>query len=71
MATANSIFIQIDNERIELTGSDKEEFLAERKATHDAFLATKNAQIEKEQARDSALAKLAALGLTEEEIAAL
>jgi hypothetical protein len=71
MATANSIFIQIDNERIELTGSDKEEFLLERQANHQAFLASKSAQIEKEEARVSALAKLAALGLTEEEIAAL
>jgi len=71
MATTNSIFIQIDNERIELTGSDKEDFLAERKATHDAFLATKNEQVEKEQSKASALAKLAALGLTDEEIAAL
>jgi hypothetical protein len=71
MATTNSIFIQIDNERIELTGSDKEEFLAERKATHDAFLASRNTQLEKQASRDSALAKLAALGLTEEEIGAL
>lgn len=71
MAITNSIFIQIDNERIELTGSDKEAFLAERKETHDAFLASKNARVEKELARTSALAKLAALGLTEEEIGAL
>ena len=66
-----SIFIGDGNKRIELTGADKEAFLAERKLSHDSFLASKNAQIEKEQARASALAKLAALGLTEEEIAAL
>lgn len=66
-----SIFIGDGNEKIELTGADKETFLAQRKATHDAFLANRNFQIEKQQARASALAKLAALGLTEAEIAAL
>ena len=66
-----SIFIGDGNERIELTGADKQAFLAQRKATHDAFLSSRNAQIQREQARASALAKLAALGLTEEEIAAL
>ena len=66
-----AIFVGHGSEKIELTGSNKEAFLAERKEIHDAFLASKNLKIQKEQARASALAKLAALGLTEEEIAAL
>jgi hypothetical protein len=69
--TTEKIFIGIDNERIELTGSEKEEFLVQRQEAHDAFLARENARLEKQAARESALAKLATLGLTEEEIAAL
>jgi hypothetical protein len=42
--------------------------IAERKAAHTEFL---EAQEAKEASRQSALAKLAALGLTEAEIAAL
>jgi DNA-binding NarL/FixJ family response regulator len=39
--------------------------------TQEEQALVKNAQLEKQAARESALAKLAALGLTEEEIAAL
>jgi DNA-binding NarL/FixJ family response regulator len=69
--TTEKILVGINDEIIELTGADKEAFLAERQVSHEASLAFKNAQLEKQQARQSALAKLAALGLTEEEIAAL
>jgi predicted amidohydrolase YtcJ len=65
------IYIQIDNEKIEATGVLLEQILeSQREAT-----AIKNERDAQEQlraaARQSALAKLAALGLTEEEIAAL
>jgi hypothetical protein len=69
--TTEQIFIGIGNERIELTGAEKEAFLAERKKRQDEEALIKNEQIARMAARQSALAKLAALGLTEDEIAAL
>ena len=71
MATAEKIYVGIDNERVELTGANLTAFKAQR--TKDQAEATK-AQAAAEArvaARESALAKLAALGLTEQEIAAL
>ena len=62
--TTEKIFIQIGNERIELTGADKEEFLADRKARADY-----QAQIEVE-AEAKAQAKavlLERLGITVDE----
>ena len=71
MATTSKTLIQEGDQVIELTGADLTEFKAQR--TQDAkSAATKQAEAEaKIAARDSALAKLAALGLTNEEIAAL
>lgn len=69
--TTEKIFIGIDNEKIELTGAEKEEFLLEREKAQEEQNLVKNAQLERQAARQSALAKLAALGLTDEEIAAL
>ena len=69
MATTNKIFIQIDNERIELTGEAKESFLADRQATEDARLLLEAKESERKQLRIDAITKLvAASGLTEEEI---
>jgi len=71
MATTEKVYIGIDNERVELTGADLTAFKAQRaldKAAHDALKAEADA---KAAARESALAKLADLGLTEAEIAAL
>ena len=71
MATAEKIYVGIDNERVELTGADLTAFKAQR--TKDAAEA-KAAQDEidaKVAARASALAKLATLGLTADEIASL
>jgi hypothetical protein len=65
------VFIGIDDQVIELTGADKEAFLADRKAIADAQAAFLSEQTAKAAARESALAKLADLGLTAEEIAAL
>jgi hypothetical protein len=71
MGTANSIFIQIDNERIELVGSEKEAFLLDFNLRKQEAQAELEAKILKDSIRASALAKLAALGLTEAEIATL
>jgi hypothetical protein len=72
MSESNIKFIvQNGEETIELTGESKNEALADRKKIHDDFLAELEAQKAKSELRESALAKLAALGLTEAEIAAL
>ena len=71
MATVEKIYVGIDSERVELTGADLTAFKAQR--TKDAAEA-KAMQAEMDArvaARQSALAKLAALGLSAEEIAAL
>jgi len=65
------ITIQIDNEVIELTGDDLTAFKAQRtkdQAEANARQAEADAKV---AARESALAKLADLGLTADEIAAL
>ena len=63
------IFIGIDDEVIELTGADKEAFLADREATEQARLLLETEQLAKQTARASAITKLAEIaGLTEEEI---
>ena len=66
------IFIQIDDERIELTGEAKEQFLAERKAEQDAQALLETEYEAKKQLRIDAITKLgAASGLTEDEINAI
>jgi hypothetical protein len=70
MAT-EKIFIGIDDERIELTGDELTAFKADRAAIQADIAAQKAEAEAKEAARESALAKLAELGLTAEEIAAL
>jgi hypothetical protein len=72
MATTNKIFIQIDDERIELTGEAKEIFLAERKAEADAKALLEAEYKAKQDARDSAIKKLGEIaGLTKEELDAI
>jgi hypothetical protein len=72
MAT-EKIFIGIDNDKIELTGADKETFLAQREADQAEALLLKTEYKAKQKARaDSHLTKLAEVaGLTEEEINAI
>ena len=65
------VFIQVGQEVIELTGEAKETFEADRLQAHNLFLQSASEAEAKKTARESALEKLAALGLTEEEIAAL
>ena len=72
MATTNKLFIQIDDERIELTGEAKEAFLAERKTEADAKALLETEYKAKQKAREDAIKKLAEIaGLTEEEINAI
>jgi hypothetical protein len=76
MATANKkeeqIFIGIDNERIELTGADKEAFIADREASLEAQRLLEAEYKAKQDARESAIKKLAEIaGLTKEELASI
>jgi hypothetical protein len=71
MAT-EKIFIGIDNDKIELTGADKEAFLADREATAEAQRLLEAEYKAKQDARDSAIKKLGEIaGLTKEELDAI
>jgi hypothetical protein len=62
----------IDDEVIELKGADKEAFIADRQATVDAQALLETEYKAKQDARESALKKLAEIaGLTEEELASI
>jgi DNA-binding NarL/FixJ family response regulator len=63
----DKLFIQIDDEVREMTEDEKKSYLKDIAAI-EAKEAEAKAKVE---ARESALAKLAKLGLTEEEIASL
>ena len=66
------IFIGIGDEVIELTCVDKEAFIAEREAREQERLLLEAEYKKKEEARKSALEKLAEIaGLTKDEMAAL
>jgi hypothetical protein len=71
MATTTKIEIGINDEVIELTGEDKAAFIAQRELDAAEVAAMEAERNAKTAARASALAKLADLGLTEEEVAAL
>ena len=72
MATTSKIFIGIDNDKIELTGADKEAFIAQREADNQASLLLETEYKAKQKAREDAIKKLAEVaGLTEEEINAI
>ena len=69
MAKTETIKIQDGDQVIELTGADKEAFIAQRETDNQAALLLETARLEKENARASAINKLATIaGLTEEEI---
>jgi hypothetical protein len=72
MAT-EKIFIGIDNDKIELTGSDKEAFIESRKIVVSDEQALLEAEYKaKQDARDSAIKKLGEIaGLTKEELDAI
>jgi hypothetical protein len=65
--TTEQIFVQIGNERIELTGQALEDFLADRAQLQVEFAAREAEQDAKAAAKESALTKLQALGLSEAE----
>jgi hypothetical protein len=68
MTKSEKVFIQLDEEVIELTGADKETFIAQRK-TNNSQLETRQTEVEaQKELKKSAYAKL---GLTEEEINAI
>ena len=68
MAT-EKIFVQIDNQRIELTGADKEAFIADQEARAQEQALLEAEATAKKQARIDAITKLGqASGLTTEEI---
>jgi hypothetical protein len=72
MATTNKIFIQIDDERIELTGEAKEALLAEQKAEADSKALLEAEYKAKQDSRESAIKKLAEIaGLTKDELNAI
>jgi len=67
--TTEKIFVGIDNDKIELTGADKQAFLTDRNATLDAQQLLESEAQAKKQARIDAITKLGqASGLTTEEI---
>ena len=71
MAKSEIIKIQDGDQVIELTGQALEYFLIDRAATQAEQEARKAEQDVKAAAKESAIAKLSALGLSEDEIKAL
>jgi hypothetical protein len=66
------IFIGIGEERIELTGAEKEAFLLQRETDNVAFQLIETEYKAKQEARESAINKLAEIaGLTKEELASI
>jgi hypothetical protein len=66
------IFIGIDDQVIELTGADKESFIAERDARLAAYALLEAEYKAKRDARESAITKLGEIaGLTKEELDAI
>ena len=71
MAT-EKIMVGIDDQVIELKGADKEAFLADRQETNARIVLLETEYKAKQDARESAIKKLAEIaGLTEEELASI
>jgi hypothetical protein len=72
MATTNKIMIGINDQVIELTGADKDAFIAQREADNVAIQLVEAEYKAKQDARDSAIKKLGEIaGLTKEELDAI
>jgi hypothetical protein len=72
MAKSETIKIQVGTEVIELTGAEKEAFIADREATAQASALLEAEQSAKRDARESAIKKLAEIaGLTKDELASI
>ena len=66
------IFVGVGDEVIELIGADKENFIAERKASSDAQALLEAEYKAKQETRENAIKKLAEVaGLTKEELASI
>jgi hypothetical protein len=71
MAT-EKIFIGIDNDKIELTGQAKADFIADREAIAQSYALLEAEYKAKRDARESAITKLGEIaGLTKEELDAI
>ena len=71
MAT-EKIFVGIDDQVVELKGSEKEAFLADREVTTQEQALLETEYKAKQDARESAIKKLADIaGLTKEELASI
>jgi len=71
MAT-EKIMVGIDDQVIELKGADKEAFLADREANAEAKRLLEAEYKAKQEARESAIKKLAEIaGLTKDELASI
>ena len=72
MATTTKIMVGIDDQVIELTGQAKADFIADREATNVAIQLVETEYKAKQDARESAIKKLAEIaGLTKEELASI
>jgi hypothetical protein len=72
MATTNKIMVGIDDQVIELTGADKETFIAQREADKQEALLLEAEYKAKQDSRESAIKKLAEIaGLTKDELNAI
>ena len=72
MAKSETILVQDGDTVIELTGADKEAFIAQREADNVQISLREAEQLAKQTARTSAITKLGqASGLTETEIEAI
>ena len=72
MAKTETIKIQDGDTVIELTGADKEAFIADREATNVQFNLLEAEYKAKQEARESAIKKLAEIaGLTKDELNAI
>jgi DNA-binding NarL/FixJ family response regulator len=67
----DKIYIQIGDDKFEAKGADLDYILETQAQSKEQSLLAEQERQAKQAARQSALAKLAALGLTEAEIAAL
>ena len=67
-----AVFIQIDNERIELTGAELDKFKADKEKLRVQIELREAEYKAKQDARESAIKKLADIaGLTKEELASI
>ena len=72
MTKSETIKIQDGDTIIELSGADKEAFIAQRQADNQAALLLETEYKAKQEARDSAIKKLGEIaGLTKEELNAI